>query len=66
MVNLYEYNNATKEECLEDLNETLQVLLDYNYIYDDNIYDDFDLGVLERRGQRLQYIAQRLKELEGE
>ena len=52
MVNLYEYDTATKEECLEDLEEVL------NYI---TCYDDYE--TLERYGLRLQYIAQRLQEL---
>jgi hypothetical protein len=52
MVNLYEYDTATKEECLEDLEDVLN-----------NISGYYDYGTLERYGLRLQYIAQRLQEL---
>ena len=55
MVNLYEYDTATKEECLEDLEEVLN-----------NISGYYDYEALERYGLRLQYIAQRLQELGGE
>ena len=55
MVNLYEYDTATKEECLEDLEELMN-----------NITSYYDYETLERKGLRLQYIAQRLKELGGE
>ena len=52
MVNLYEYDIATKEECLEDLEELIN-----------NISNYYDYETLERKGLRLQYIAQRLQEL---
>ena len=55
MVNLYEYDTATEEECLEDLEELLN-----------NITRYYDYETLERYGLRLQYIAQRLQELQGE
>lgn len=55
MVDLYEYDTATQEECLEDLEELM-----------DNITCYYDYKTLERYGLRLQYIAQRLQELEGE
>lgn len=55
MVNLYEYDTATKEECLEDLEELIN-----------NITRYYDYETLERYGLRLQYIAQRLQELEEE
>ena len=55
MVNLYEYDTATEEECLEDLEELLN-----------NITRYYDYETLERKGLRLQYIAQRLRELQGE
>ena len=54
MVNLYEYDTATEEECLEDLEELLN-----------NITRYYDYETLEMKGLRLQYIAQRLKELGG-
>lgn len=56
MVGLYDYDNATEEECIEDLQETIEYL--YNY-------DLSDLDDIEKKGQRIQYIAQRLKELNG-
>lgn len=55
MVNLYEYDTATKEECLEDLEELINYITCY-----------YDYETLERYGLRLQYIAHRLKELEEE
>ena len=54
MINLYEYDTATKEECLEDLEELMNNITSYH-----------DYETLERKGLRLQYIAQRLKELGG-
>lgn len=52
MVNLYEYDKATLEECVDDLKQLLENL---------SIYDGSE--TLERKGLRLQYIAQRLQEL---
>ena len=55
MVGLYEYDTATQEECLEDLEELINNIPCYH-----------DYETLERYGLRLQYIAQRLQELEEE
>jgi hypothetical protein len=52
MVDLYEYDTATEEECLEDLEELIN-----------NITCYYDYETLESKGLRLQYIAQRLQEL---
>ncbi len=57
MIGLYDYDNATKQECLDDLQEIIKYIL-YEYNLD-------DLDTLEKKGQRIQYIAQRLKELGG-
>ena len=55
MIGLYEYGNASYDECIDDLYETMEFL--------DNNYMDFE--ALERYGIRLQNIAERLQELEG-
>ena len=57
MVGLYDYDNATEQECLDDLQEIIEYFI--------NGYDLDDLDALEKKGQRIQYIAQRLKELGG-
>ena len=56
MIGLYEYNTATKEECLADLEKILELIAE----------DIDDYETLRRRALRLQYIAERLQELEGE
>lgn len=56
MIGLYEYNTATKEECLVDLKEILELIVE----------DVDDYETLRRRALRLQYIAERLQEFEGE
>lgn len=58
MVDLYEYGTATEEECIDDLRETISNL--------SWVQAFTDLEALERKGQRIQYIAQRLKELGGD
>lgn len=58
MVNLYEYDTATEEECINDLDEITAFLLNYEWTLE-------DLDALEKKGQRIQCIAQRLKELGG-
>lgn len=50
--NLYDYDNATEEECREDLEETINML---------DIDNDYE--TLYRRAIRIQNIAERLKEL---
>ena len=57
MVELYGYDNATEQECLDDLQEIIEYFL--------NGYDLNELDTLEKKGQRIQDIAQRLKELGG-
>lgn len=57
MVGLYDYDNAMEQECIDDLQEVIKYIL-YEYNLD-------DLDTLEKKGQRIQYIAQRLKELGG-
>lgn len=56
MVGLYEYDTATEQECLDDLQEVIEYLYNYNLS---------DLDGIEKKGLRIQYIAQRLKELGG-
>lgn len=58
MVNLYEYDKATKEECEEDLEEITEYL-------EDCVRCDFqdELDVIEKKGYRIIEIAKRLKEL---
>lgn len=58
MVGLYDYDNATEQECLDDLQDII--------VYFINGYDLGSLDTLEKKGQRIQYIAQRLKELGGD
>lgn len=53
MVGLYDYDTATKEECYEDLYETLENIDHW----------DADLDVLKRRAIRIQNIVERLQEL---
>ena len=53
MVNLYEYDKATKEECEEDLEEIIENLEEFKY----------DMYVLEKKGYRIMEIAKRLREL---
>ena len=57
MIGLYEYDNASYDECVDDLYKTL------NALQNDNWFDDPE--TLERRGIRLQNIAKRLQELEA-
>lgn len=58
MIELYDYDNATKQECIDDLLEVIE----YLYNYDLSFIDSDDI---EKKGRRIQYIAQRLKELGG-
>ena len=60
MRDLYDYDTASYEECIDDLNECLNNLVNDSF----GTFYDGDLGVLERRGIRIQNIAQRLNELE--
>ena len=62
MREIYEYDKATKEECIEDLIEIIKYLNENSY----DFYEYIDLDVLEKKGQRIQYIAQRLKQLKVE
>lgn len=62
MIGLYEYDTATKQECVEDLTEIIEWLNDNSYDW----FDFIDLESLEKKGQRIQYISQRLKELNKE
>lgn len=57
MVGLYDYDNATKQECLDDLQEVIEYFL--------NGYDLNELDILEKKGQRIQYIAERLMDIGG-
>lgn len=59
MVSLYEYDNATREECLDDLRAIIEWL-------SSSFYEDLEYDALEAKGKRLQYIAQRLSQLEEE
>lgn len=54
MVGLYDYDNATEQDCIDDLQEIIEYLYNYNLS---------DLDDIEKKGLRIQYIAQRLKEL---
>ena len=54
MVGLYDYDNATEQDCIDDLQEIIEYLYNYNLS---------DLDDMEKKGLRIQYIAQRLKEL---
>ena len=56
MVGLYDYDNATEQDCIDDLQEVIEYLCDYNLC---------DLDDIEKKGQRIMFIAQRLKELGG-
>lgn len=56
MVNLYEYDTTTEEECINDLDEIIEFSLNYEWTLE-------ELDALEKKGKRIQYIAQRLKEL---
>lgn len=56
MIGLYEYDNASYDECVDDVYETV------NALQHDDWFDDPE--TLERRGIRLQNIAKRLQELE--
>ena len=58
MVGLYDYDNATKQECIDDLLEIIEYLYNYGLSFIDPDY-------LEMKGLRIQFIAQRLKELGG-
>ena len=94
MVQLYDYDNATEQECLDDLQETTEYFIN-GYDLDDVaekalrikelkeklkksrqrevlIHQNYRQGyikdlldTLEKKGRRIQYIAQRLKELGG-
>lgn len=62
MVGLYDYDSTTEEECLDDL----QKVIEYLSVRGLNNLKDLDvLEALKRKGQRIQYIAERLKELNG-
>lgn len=59
MINLYEYDNSSYEDCIDDLGETLLRIednLDVDY-YSENP------EVLERHGIRIQEIAKRLQRI---
>jgi hypothetical protein len=62
MINIYEYDTATKEECIADLVEIIEYLNENSYDW----YEYADFDVFEKKGQRIQYIAQRLKQLKVE
>lgn len=59
MIGLYDYDTATKEECINDFEEIKQYLLYCEWVLE-------DLDTLKKKGQRIQEIAERLKELGGE
>ncbi len=59
MREIYEYDKATKEECIEDLIDIIEWLNENSYDW----YEYADFDVFEKKGQRIQYIAQRLKQL---
>lgn len=62
MRDLYDYDNASYEECIDDLNTILEILS--NKLYVDYFDDDYE--TLIRYGQRIKNIAERLKEIEKE
>lgn len=62
MVDIYQYETATKEQCITDLVEIIEWLNENSYDW----YEYADLDTFERKGQRIQYIAQRLKQLKVE
>lgn len=53
MIGLYDYDTATKEECLADLEEILEHITE----------DMRDYATLRRRAIRIQNIVERLQEL---
>jgi len=55
MIDLYGYDNATYDECVDDLYETV------NALQNDDWFGNPE--TLKRRGIRLQNIAERLQEL---
>lgn len=62
MVRLYDYDNATEQECLDDLQEVIKLLFVSNLT---NLKDLDDLEALKEKGQRIQYIAERLMDIGG-
>lgn len=62
MIGLYNYDNATEQECLDDLQEVIKLLFVSNL---SNLKDLDVLEALKMKGQRIQYIAHRLKELKS-
>lgn len=63
MIGLYNYDNATEQECLDDLQEVIKLLFVSNLT---NLKDLDDLEALKKKGYRIQYIAERLIDLKGE
>lgn len=62
MVGLYEYDTATAQECIDDL----QKVIEYLSICDLGNLKDLDvLETLKKKGQRVQYIAERLIDIGG-
>ena len=60
MVSLYEYDTATEQECIDDLQTVIKRL----FVFGLNNLDDLKvLEELKKKGQRIQYIAERLIEL---
>lgn len=62
MRDLYDYDDASYEECINDLNIILENLSEKVYV--DSFNDDTE--TLERYGERIKNIARRLKEIENE
>lgn len=63
MVGLYDYDNATEQECIDDLQEVIE----YLYACDlDSLKDSYVLETLKTKGLRIQYIAERLMDMGGE
>ena len=60
MVDLHSYDTATKMDCYNDLWGIISELENMTTL---DLRHDRDFDILEIKGQRLQYIAQRLKEL---
>jgi hypothetical protein len=57
MIGVYEYDTATKEECINCLKDIIGDLYGFTNVF------LFELSALEKKGIRIQNIANRLKEL---
>jgi len=63
MLDLYQYETATKEECELDLADIIDYLDKYLTNLCNRGLDSDEINALEKKGERIIEIAKRLKEI---